>query len=131
MENLREAAVYISYALAAISGGLGAIVVTAHKFIVGEDQGRAEARLGLFLAYAIVGAVLGLLFAAYGLFLIDYRGPQDIIGPSLIAGFIGAASLGGVNTSARFILKHLGIEVVVTMRREKEERRNEDGDCDE
>jgi len=125
LEQAKDGTVIILYALAAISGGLGGCAVTAHHFLKDGSAGKVQMRASWLVAYAIVGSVFGLLFAIYGAYFIDIERVSDIIGPSLIAGIVGSASLGGVNVGARFILKHLGVEVVVTVRRGDEERRNE------
>lgn len=121
MQRTIDTAVIILYMLAAISGGLGGCAVTAHQFIREDGMGKTQMRISWIMAYAVIGAVFGVLFSVYGLFLIDYKNPTDIIGPAMLAGIIGSGTLGGVNTSARFILKRLGVEIVVDVRRSKKE----------
>lgn len=113
--------IFILYCIAAVSGGVGGCAVAAHQLIGGKQS----IRLSFFLAYAIIGAAFGLLTAAYGAFLVDDH-ITDIIGPSLIAGAAASIFLSGMNVTARFILKRLGMEIVVTVRRDKEERRKDD-----
>lgn len=117
MQRLEGAAILVFYALAAISGGLGGCAVTAHQFMREGGAGRVQMRASWLLAYAIVGSVFGLLFAAYGTFFVRVNEVADIIGPSLISGIVGAAALGGLNMTARFILRRLGVEVIVTVHR--------------
>ena len=113
--------VYVLFALAAISGGLGGCAVAGHRLITGKKM-----RFSFFAAYAIVGAAFGLLFAAYGFAISAETHPVEIIGPSIMAGVVGAAALGSMNWTARIVLKHLGIEVQVTMRKTDEDRRKGD-----
>lgn len=128
MERLEGTAIIVLYALAAISGGLGGCAVTAQQFLSQGGGGKVQMRISWLLAYAIIGILFGLLFAAYGLTIITLKHPTDIIGPACLSGFAGAALLGGANMTARFILKRLGVEVVVTVRRENEDRRNSSED---
>lgn len=111
-------AIYLLYALAAISGGLGGCAIAGHKHLTGQKM-----RLSYFFAYALIGAVFGVLFAAYGL-VITSQHPTEIIGPALLAGMVGSMSLGSMNWIARITLKHLGVEIQVTMRKSEEDRRN-------
>lgn len=110
-------AVYVLFALAAISGGLGGCTIASHKILTGNSM-----RVSYLMAYSIIGAAFGVIFASYGWILSDAH-PSEIIGPSLLAGMVGSAALGGMNWTARFILKHLGVEIQVTMRKPDEERR--------
>ena len=112
-------AIYLLYALAAISGGLGGCTIAGQRLLTGKPM-----RFSFFIAYAVVGATFGLLFAAYGLILVDDH-PSKIIAPSILAGMAGSMLLGSVNWTARIILKHLGIEIQVTMRKYEEDRRDE------
>lgn len=112
-------AIYLLYALAAISGGLGGCAIAGQRLLAGNQM-----RFSFFLAYALIGATFGLLFAAYGLTITDQH-PSHIIGPSILAGMFGALTLGSVNWTARVILKHLGVEIQVTMRKHDEDRRTD------
>lgn len=119
MPERYTSAVYLLFALAAISGGLGGCTIAGQRLLTGQKM-----RFSFFAAYGIVGAAFGVLFAAYGWVVGDSH-PTDIIGPALIAGMSGALTLGSMNWTARIILKHLGIEIQVTMRKSIEERRRE------
>lgn len=119
MPEKYTSSIYVLFAIAAISGGLGGCTIAGHRLLTGQNM-----RFSFFLAYAIIGAVFGLLFAAYGWVLADHH-PSTIIGPAIIAGMSGAILLSVTNLTARFILKHLGIEVQVTMRKTDEERRHD------
>lgn len=124
MDRLEEFGILVLYTLAAISGGLGGCAVTAQQFLSQEGAGRVQMRLSWISAYTIIGVLFGILFAAYGLTIIELKHPTDIIGPACIAGFLGAALLGGANMTARFLLKRLGVEVIVTVRKDNQERRD-------
>lgn len=119
MPEKNEFVIYLLFAAAAISGGLGGCAVASHQLLSGKKM-----RFSYFLAYAMIGVVFGLLFAAYGWVVADSH-PSQIIGPAIVAGAIGAGMLSGMNIGARFLLKHFGIEVQVTMRKAQEERRGE------
>jgi hypothetical protein len=107
--------IYVIFALAAISGGLGGCSIASHRLITGRKM-----RLSFFAAYGIVGAAFGILFCAFGWVMSDSH-PSQIIGPSLASGMIGAFLLGSMNWTARIILKQLGIEVQVTMKKAEKE----------
>lgn len=112
--------IYLLFALAAISGGLGGCAIASHRLLSGKQM-----RVSYLFAYSIIGATFGVLFAAYG-WIVAPNHPSEIIGPALVAGMIGSAALGGMNWTARFILKHLGVEIQVTMRKPDEDRRQND-----
>lgn len=114
MPNRFQHAALLLFMLAAISGGLGGIGFASYQLLGGKTV-----RASYFAAYGIIGMVFGVLCAAYGVVLVD-RPVTDIIGPALLAGIVGAATLGSMNWTARFVLKHLGVEIQVTMHRTKE-----------
>lgn len=120
LERIEASSTLILLLLAAISGGLGGCAVTAHQFLSQGQGGRVQMRASWLFAYAIIGAVFGLLFAVYGTLFVEVQEYTDVVGPSLIAGIIGAATLGGVNVTTRLMLKKLGVEVVVTIKRDGE-----------
>jgi hypothetical protein len=122
MPDRFQNAIYLLYALAAISGGLGGCTIAGSRLLTGTKM-----RFSYFLAYALIGATFGLLFAAYGLILVDDH-PSQIIGPAIIAGMVGSAMLGSMNWTARIILKKLGVEIQVTMRKNDQERRTNEID---
>ena len=82
-------------------------------------------RASFFLAYALIGILFGVLALAYGsVFGTDTTSIDDVIRTSAIAGSAGALVLAGSNLSARLILKRLGIEIEVTVRKKDEDRRD-------
>lgn len=115
-ERVTDLTIALLYALATISGGLGGCTVAAHHVLRGKTM-----RLSFALAYLIIGAVFGLLSAAYGIVVV-HKHITEVIGPCIIAGMAGAIALGMSNLSARFILKRLGIEVVVSVKRKDEDQ---------
>lgn len=101
------------YALAAVSGGLGGCAIAGHHILRGRST-----RLSYVLAYGIVGMVFGVLMLAYGsIFGVEAASLDRLIGQSVLAGALGALTLASTNLSARLVLKRLGIEVIVTVRR--------------
>ena len=114
-DRIHEHAIFILYCLAAVSGGLGGCTVAAHQLL----QGKRSMRASFFFAYLIIGVAFGIVTAACGLFA-GGENYTDIVAPALIAGAAGSLILGTMNMGARVILKYLGVEVVVTVRREGE-----------
>ncbi len=106
----------VMYALAAISGGLGGCAVAGQYVLRG-----GTARLSYMLAYIIIGVMFGVLVLAYGAtFGVESSSIDQVIGNSIIAGAAGSLSLASSNISARWVLKRLGIEVQVTVKRRGE-----------
>lgn len=113
----------IMYALAAVSGGLGGCAIAGHHVLRGHSM-----RISYLLAYGIVGATFGVLLLAYGaMFGVNNASLHSMIGNAVLAGAAGSFALASTNISARWVLKRLGIEVLVTVRRAQEERREEGG----
>lgn len=113
----------IMYALAAVSGGLGGCAIAGHHVLRGHSM-----RISYLLAYGIVGATFGVLLLAYGaMFGVNNTSMHSMIGNAVLAGAAGSFALASTNISARWVLKRLGIEVLVTVRRAQEERREEGG----
>lgn len=113
----------IMYALAAVSGGLGGCAIAGHHVLRGHSM-----RISYLLAYGIVGATFGVLILAYGaLFGVNNTSLHSMVGNAVLAGAAGSFALASTNISARWVLKRLGIEVLVTVRRAQEERREEGG----
>lgn len=109
----------VLYALAAISGGLGGCVVASHGVLRGVPP-----RVSYVLAYGVIGMTFGLLTAVYGaMFGINTTLADSLMGASILVGAAGSIALASTNISARWMLKRLGIEVEVTVRRQGEERR--------
>jgi len=112
-ERIIEHITVLMYALAAISGGLGGCAVAAHDVLRG-----GRPRLSFIFAYAIVGSVFGVLALAYGSwFGVETKTTDHLIGNSVLVGAFGSAVLASTNISARWVLKRLGIEVEVNIKR--------------
>lgn len=115
-ERILEQITILLYALAAISGGLGGCAIAAHDVLRG-----GKPRLSFLLAYGIIGAVFGVLGLAYGSwFGMNNETTDHIIGNSVLIGAMGSAVLASTNLSARWVLKRLGIEVEVSIKRRGE-----------
>ncbi len=116
-ERVIEHATLLLYALAMISGGIGGCAVASHGLL---RSGRS--RLSFFFAYAVIGMMFGALVLAYGTaFGVSTETVDNIIGNSLLAGAAGSISLASTNISARWVLKRLGIEVQVTVKKRGDE----------
>lgn len=116
----------LAYALAAISGGLGGCAIAGHHLLRGQSI-----RLSYVLAYGIVGMAFGILVLAYGsVFGVAPNSIDSLIGQSLLAGAAGSLTLASTNLSARWVLKRLGIEVFVNVRRTGKRRDGERSDAD-
>ncbi len=118
-EKTLEWVALVMYALAAISGGLGGCAIAGHHVLRGRSM-----RVSYLLAYFIVGATFGVLMLAYGAAVTDGMYALDrLIGQSVLAGAAGSLTLASTNLSARWVLKRLGIEVVVTVRDHRDAER--------
>ncbi len=103
----------LMFVLAGISGGLGGCAMAQHQILRG-----VQPRLSYVFAYAIIGIFFGLLGLCYGAYFGgDHSSIEKLIGQSLLAGALGSVVLASSNISARWILKRLGVEVEVTLRR--------------
>jgi hypothetical protein len=112
-ERIIEHVTLLMYALAAISGGLGGCAIASQEVLHGKKP-----RISFVAAYGIIGAVFGLLVLVYGSFFgVDSASADAVVGNSILAGAVGSITLASTNLSARWVLKHLGIEVEVTVKR--------------
>lgn len=96
--------------VAMIAGGLGGAAVAGHHVL----RGRALSMAYIF-AYLVVGAVVGVVAALVGVMYAGFEQTEQILTVSLMAGAAGSALLAAGNLSLRFILKQLGVEVVVSI----------------
>lgn len=111
----------VMYALAAISGGLGGGAVASHGVLRGQPP-----RSSYVIAYVIIGMMFGVLMLAYGsLFGADTASLDKLIGHAVLAGAVGSMLLASSNLSARWVLKRLGIEIEVTIKRSGDEKTRE------
>ena len=115
-ERMIEHITTLMYALAAISGGLGGCAVAGHHILRGGTP-----RLSYVMAYGIIGVMFGVLVMAYGsAFGVETTSVDQVVGNGVIAGVVGTVSLASSNISARWVLKRLGVEVIVTVKRRGE-----------
>lgn len=112
MQRIISAAEILLVVLMLVSGALGGCTVASHHLL----RGRAVTAW-LFAAYACIGAFFGLVafLAQHVIATPASLGGQ--LGISALTGFGGALLLSGINLSARFILRRLGVEIVVQANR--------------
>lgn len=113
----------LMYALAAISGGLGGCAVAGHQVLRGITP-----RVSYVVAYATIGIMFGVLALAYGALIGINQSMDTVIGSSVLAGAVGSITLASTNISARWILRRLGIEVQVTVRKRDSDKQQGQGD---
>lgn len=119
VEKTLDWIVLVMYALAAVAGGLGGCAAAA---VTGLRRG--DLKIAFFLAYAIIGVVVGALtFAASDLLGLAPGDAKSHIGWALGAGVAVPLILAAHNFGAKFAFKLLGGEVQVTFRRDGDERR--------
>lgn len=103
----------LAYAIVAVSGASGGCLVAAHHAI----RGRSVTAM-LLLAYAFIGGVFAVAGVAAMLLFSPFQITLErllLIG--MILGVAGSVALAGANLSVRFILRRLGIEIDVEVRR--------------
>lgn len=100
------------YAVVAISGAAGGCMMVVQKVLRGRNVTAV-----LMLAYTFAGLVFGVAGAAGLEIFTEWQPSFDrALLAGLMFGAIGAGSLAGMNLSARFILRRLGVEVDVSIR---------------
>ena len=116
--------VLLAYALAGISGAVGGCGAAGVHLL--HPPNKLVLRLTHLVAYAIIGFIAGVMFAAYGLtFRADINALSQVVPGAIMAGFGITLALASTNFSTRWILRRFGIEVELTVRRtENEERRD-------
>ena len=111
--------------IAAVSGAFGGCAAAAHHVLA--SQGKLTQRTIFFLSYAIVGAAMGIfVIGAANLFGLHFHTLEQFVLATMAAGFIGSLVLAGTNLTMRFLLKRLGIEVTMTLRKNNENRRKDE-----
>ena len=112
----------ILYVLAAVSGGIGGCGIASSQFL--QSQGVISLRVAYLSAYAIIGGIGGILFTAYVMaFDRSVHHLSDVIPGAIIAGMVFSLSLAGTNGVAKIILRRLGIQIELTVRKDDEDRR--------
>lgn len=120
MQRSSEVVVGLMFVVAAIAGSSGACLVIANKIMHGRMLPVMVAA-----AYAIVGAVMGVAFIAYVfVFWNDQFEIAEVVLYSMIAGGIGSLALAATNLTSRFIMRRLGIEVDISVKRIDPKDRN-------
>lgn len=113
MDKILDFATSVLYAIAAISGCLGAGAVAGYDVLRGKPM-----RLSYIAAYAIIGLVLGLINMAYGTAMGLHANDLDsVIGSSIILGAAGTIALASMNISSKWIFRRLGVEVELNVKR--------------
>jgi hypothetical protein len=110
------------YAIAAVSGGIGGCAVSCYYLT--HDK---HPRLAFASAYTVIGIVFGILTFA-GVSLLGYEidgSVHKLILYAAAGGFVSAITLASVNMSVRIMLKRLGMEVELTVRRSPTHDRRE------
>ncbi len=103
----------LGYIIVAIAGASGGCLVAAHHVM----RGRTITAM-LMLAYAFIGGV----FAVAGMAAVVLLGWFDLslerlLLVGMVFGAAGSMALAGANLSIRFILRRIGIEVDVQIKR--------------
>ena len=116
--------VLLAYALAGISGAVGGCGAAGMHLL--RPSNKLTLRLVHLMAYAIIGFIAGIMFAAYGLaFRSDINTLAQVVPGAIMSGFGIALALASTNFSTRWILSRLGIEVELTVRRTYDEERRD------
>lgn len=113
----------ITYALAAIAGGLGGCVVWSYYV-------RTSKRAAAFVfAYMIIGFVFGLVAASVMMLLRKWQ-LHEVILYSILTGFGGTMAVFGVNWGAGVAFRWRNFEVKFTIRKPNTNRRVRDASDD-
>ena len=103
----------LAYAIVAISGASGGCLVVAHRAIRGRTV-----TLVLLTAYAFIGGVFAVAgIAALSLFGDTGQSIERLLLTGLIMGVSGSVALASANLSIRLILRRLGVEVDVSIKK--------------
>lgn len=116
-DKLIDYATAVMYAIVAVSGAAGGCMVIANHAL----RGRNVTAL-LFVAYALLGAVFGIAGVAAMLLFAGIDATfEKLVLLGLFFGVVGSTALASANMSIRFLLRRLGIEVDVRIKRIKDE----------
>ena len=118
--SLSDFAIGVLYAIATISGALGGCAAGMHYY-----ANTKTAKWAFVIAYVILGAIFGVIFFA-GASVYNFRvgSVHELVLYSTGAGSAGSIMLFSANWTVKAIFRRLGVEVEVTLRRDKEDRRN-------
>ena len=112
--------VLASYIIATLSGMSGAITVAAFQYVRGDHV--AQWRAAIIAAYAVVGAAIGILtLASSAVFELPWHGSiYHLVFASFLSGVVGSAALLATNMGLMLIMKRMGVEVQVILRKPKD-----------
>lgn len=115
--------VLLIYALAAICGGMGGCASWA--WYTSRHHG-ASRRFVYLTAYMIIGVVFGISSTALTMMYHWVATIEQLIFYSMASGVVGTITIFAVNWGAGVILRWRGIELRLTFRDKKQERRYTD-----
>ena len=103
----------LAYAIVGISGASGGCLVVAQRAVRGKTVTAV-----LLLAYAFIGGVFGVAGASVlSLFSEMGNSLERLMLMGLVMGVAGSVALASANLSIRLILRRLGIEVDMTIKK--------------
>lgn len=103
----------LAYAIVAVSGASGGCLVAAHHVI----RGRSVTAM-LLLAYAFIGGAFAVAGVAALLLFSPFQVTfERLLLIGVVLGVSGSVALAGANLSVRFLLRRLGIEIDIEVRR--------------
>lgn len=103
----------LAYAIVAVSGASGGCLVAAHRVI----RGRSITAM-LLLAYAFIGGAFAVAGVAALLLFAPFQVTfERLLLIGVVLGVSGSVALAGANLSVRFLLRRLGIEIDIEVRR--------------
>lgn len=116
-----DSATMLLYVIAAIAGGLGGCAAAAYY-----TTHTSAPRLHFTIAYVLLGAVFGIVaLSALAVWpVMELDSLHHVILYALLSGSAGSLALISANVTIMVILKRLGIELQITMRKSGEERRS-------
>jgi hypothetical protein len=110
-KTILDAAETFLLAIFLVSGGLGGCAAASKFWANG-----AKFRWAIFFSYLILGVFFGVM--SYGVHqIVGWQSPSSAALSSGLIAFAGATIVTGSNISAKILLKKLGIEVDVNIKR--------------
>jgi len=103
----------ITYALAAISGGLGGCASAA--YLQSRLISQKEIRAAFFVAYGIIGVAIGILVAGLAFVFFEQATIHKVITSSLLAGIVSPVILAVVHSYTRWRLEKHGKRYTFTI----------------
>jgi hypothetical protein len=113
VDKVLDAGLATLLAVAGISGGIGGCTIVAHNVLRGRVMTSA-----LVAAYVFIGFVFGIAGTLMSTAVFGFAPSfEKLVLINLFFGMAGSIALASANLSIRFLLKRLGIEVEVTVRK--------------